>query len=254
MNPDKKDFTAINNPLPSDTGRDYSIAQRHIELLSRLAMVTNSGISVFDQHLDKHIFTSCNFTDLFGYDMRAIEEENTHYFDRHIHPDDIIQLEANGQAVMAHFSKTRNLSELASTKMINEYRLVLDGNCVRVIEQYQVLEFDEKGDVWLSLSVLDISPNQEPLERVQSRLMNFTTGETYQLDEFSGQHDSPKLSQREKAVLKLVSEGLFSKEISEQLAISVHTVNTHRQRILEKLNVDNSIEAVKYAARHGLLD
>ncbi|MDR1880928.1 MAG: LuxR C-terminal-related transcriptional regulator, partial [Tannerellaceae bacterium] len=43
------------------------------------------------------------------------------------------------------------------------------------------------------------------------------------------------------------------KEISNQLCISVHTVNTHRQRILEKLDVDNSLEAVKYASALGLL-
>ncbi|WP_235782360.1 response regulator transcription factor [Phocaeicola paurosaccharolyticus] len=46
---------------------------------------------------------------------------------------------------------------------------------------------------------------------------------------------------------------MLSKEISEQLFISVHTVNTHRQRILEKLDVNNSMEAVKYASALGLI-
>jgi DNA-binding NarL/FixJ family response regulator len=53
--------------------------------------------------------------------------------------------------------------------------------------------------------------------------------------------------------LQLVKDGRLSKEISEELHISVHTVNTHRQRILEKLDVDNSMEAVKYASELGLL-
>ena len=64
----------------------------------------------------------------------------------------------------------------------------------------------------------------------------------------------PRLSPRERRVLELVRDGLLSKEISEQLAISVHTVNTHRQRILEKLNAGNSMEAVRYAQRLGLLE
>ncbi len=45
-----------------------------------------------------------------------------------------------------------------------------------------------------------------------------------------------------------------SKEISNQLASSVHTVNAHRQRILEKLNVDNSIETIRYVSHLGWLD
>lgn len=62
-----------------------------------------------------------------------------------------------------------------------------------------------------------------------------------------------ELTTREIAVLQLIKEGLLSKEISEQLFISVHTVNTHRQRILEKLDVNNSMEAVKYASALGLI-
>ena len=43
----------------------------------------------------------------------------------------------------------------------------------------------------------------------------------------------------------LPKEGMFSKEISEKLNISIHTVNRHRQNILEKLQVDNMIEAIR---------
>jgi len=51
----------------------------------------------------------------------------------------------------------------------------------------------------------------------------------------------------------LVKDGFLSKEISDKLSISTHTVNTHRQRILEKLGVNNSMEAINYAAQLGLI-
>ena len=59
--------------------------------------------------------------------------------------------------------------------------------------------------------------------------------------------DSPAalLTLCEREVLALAKEGMFSKEISEKLNISIHTVNRHRQNILEKLQVDNIIEAMK---------
>ena len=201
----------------------------------------------------RHVVTSYNFAGLFGYDMERVAEEDTAYFNRHIHPGDMPELMRNGTAVLRYFMERSDRRELAQTKMINEYRIEAQGRYVRVIEQFRVLEFDTRGNVWLSLSVLDVSPNQTPLNGVQSKLMNCRTGAVYLLPEFAAP-DAPRLSPRERRVLALVRDGLLSKEISEQLAISVHTVNTHRQRILEKLNADNSMEAVRYAQRLGLLE
>jgi DNA-binding NarL/FixJ family response regulator len=61
------------------------------------------------------------------------------------------------------------------------------------------------------------------------------------------------LTTREREILALIQKGHLSKEISELLSISVHTVNTHRQRILQKLEVDNSMEAVLLATRLWLI-
>ena len=235
-------------------GLDYTIAERHVALLSRLAEVANAGVSVFDERLGRHIFASCNFADLFGYEPRRVEQENTDYFTERIHPDDLPVLIRNGEAARRFFSFGARKDELMQTKMIQEYRLLACGKYIRVIEQFQVLELDPRGAVWLSLSMLDVSPDQDIRCEVQSKLMNYATGEIYRLPEFCGNEAVSPLSRREKDVLRLVSEGLYSKEISDRLMISVHTVNTHRQRILEKLNVDNSLEAVQYAARHGLLE
>lgn len=51
------------------------------------------------------------------------------------------------------------------------------------------------------------------------------------------------LSQRELEILKFVGEGFTSKEIADFLSISINTVSRHRQNILEKLKVKNSIKA-----------
>jgi DNA-binding NarL/FixJ family response regulator len=51
------------------------------------------------------------------------------------------------------------------------------------------------------------------------------------------------LSEREKEILTLIKNGKLSKEIAAELSISLHTVNRHRQNILEKLHVNNSFEA-----------
>jgi DNA-binding NarL/FixJ family response regulator len=62
-----------------------------------------------------------------------------------------------------------------------------------------------------------------------------------------------RLSSREREVLKLVAEGYTSKEISEMLFISVRTVLGHRTNIMDKLDIHNRTELIKYAIRKGLI-
>jgi len=111
------------------------------------------------------------------------------------------------------------------------------------------------GKIWLNLSIIDISPNQDVSQGLKAQLLNFRTGKTLPfLPEGSlYKNAGAGLSGREIQILQMIREGLLSKEISDELNISLHTVNTHRQRILEKLGANNSIEAIVFASRMGLL-
>lgn len=61
------------------------------------------------------------------------------------------------------------------------------------------------------------------------------------------------LSLREKEILKLIAEGHSNKEISENLFISVRTVENHRASILDKLKLKHTADLVKYAIQRGYL-
>ncbi len=56
---------------------------------------------------------------------------------------------------------------------------------------------------------------------------------------------------REKEILKLIAEGKLSKEIADLLFISVRTVERHRANMMDKLNLKNTAELVKYAIQKG---
>ncbi len=61
------------------------------------------------------------------------------------------------------------------------------------------------------------------------------------------------LSEREKDIFLLFAEGKSTKEISDKLFISVKTVNTHKQNILDKLGLKSNADIVKYALKNGLI-
>ncbi|MGA2117874.1 MAG: response regulator transcription factor [Bryobacteraceae bacterium] len=62
------------------------------------------------------------------------------------------------------------------------------------------------------------------------------------------------LTSREREVLQMLAEGKTNKEIATTLNLSVYTVEAHRGRIMEKLNVHSINELVRFAVRNGLID
>ncbi len=62
------------------------------------------------------------------------------------------------------------------------------------------------------------------------------------------------LTDREREVLQLLAEGKSTKEIASDLFVSVKTIATHRQHIMNKLNLHNIPDLVKFAIREGITD
>jgi two-component system response regulator NreC len=61
------------------------------------------------------------------------------------------------------------------------------------------------------------------------------------------------LTPREREILKLIGEGHTNQEIASHLSLSINTVQTHRSRIMDKLNLHSRAQLMKYAVRIGLL-
>ncbi|MEW6668903.1 MAG: response regulator transcription factor [Thermodesulfobacteriota bacterium] len=68
----------------------------------------------------------------------------------------------------------------------------------------------------------------------------------------TGQTVSHSLTDREIEVLKAICEGESMREIASRLAVSVKTVETHRRRMMEKLNFFHVADLIKYAIREGI--
>lgn len=67
------------------------------------------------------------------------------------------------------------------------------------------------------------------------------------------ENEYDRLTDRERQVLKLVAEGYTSKQIADLLCLSIKTVMSHRNNMMEKLAIHNRSELIKYAIRHGLI-
>jgi len=125
------------------------------------------------------------------------------------------------------------------------------GKYIYVGNSTQVLRLSPRGKMWLILCRYSLSPDQGKTHGIMPRIVNLHTGEI--ADVKISDRRTHLLTDREKQILTLIKEGYLSKEIADKLAISIHTVNRHRQNILEKLSVGNSLEAVMAASAMKLL-
>ena len=63
-----------------------------------------------------------------------------------------------------------------------------------------------------------------------------------------------QLTSREKEILKLYVEGFTNTEISDKLNLSIHTVKTHKNNIMQKYNFKSTVEMIKYAIKNKIVE
>jgi DNA-binding NarL/FixJ family response regulator len=73
------------------------------------------------------------------------------------------------------------------------------------------------------------------------------------LERTGGEDSYELLTPREREILQLVAEGRSSKEIANLLNLSVYTVETHRAKLMQKLNLRSVSEVILYAVRKGII-
>lgn len=248
----RKKYRLIRRQLQWLAGsRDGSCLSHHLDCLAYLSEVGNYCVSVFDMQQEIRVYACANFRNLLGWAPGAAPVATGSYLYSLMHPDDRAAM-MRINAHMLKFLAGLGAQQRKDYKLTSEYRLAnAQGAYVAVTDRWQLLELDSNGNPWLSLSILDLAPGHYDSPGARSCVVNFRNGEVIGnlLPE-----QAPRLTQRELAILRLMRDGRLCKEIAAQLAISIHTVHTHRQRILAKLGADNAIEAINAAKGRGLLE
>lgn len=157
---------------------------------------------------------------------------------------DIVMPELNGLDAARQILDARPVTRVLILSTFTEERYVLEAMRARMAgylpkdcaaeELFRAIQLVMSGQIYLSPSVAGIVVNKVIKKE----------GPT--ADVFS------TLSEREREILQLISEGHSTKQIAAQLTISIKTVETHRKRIMSKLQLFSVAELTKYAIREGL--
>lgn len=232
-----------------------TIAECQVMIKSVTAI--NHGCAVLsDLAADKSYLSIGTFGEFLGLSAEELSQEVIESVDedciyRHMHPEDLV----DKRMLELHFFR------FLLTLPVEERLKYRSSCCIRlmnrkgeyhyILNQTHILRNSPCGNMWLALCQYDLSPNQTDRAGIQAHIINHETGEVLALS--FGEERSKLLTDREKEILLLIKEGFLSKEIAWKLEISVHTVNRHRQNIISRLNVNNSLEAIHTAEAMKLL-
>lgn len=168
-----------------------------------------------------------------------------------IHPEDLVEKR------MLEYELFSRLDPLSGSEKIS-YQATCrirmrdtENNFLIVDNTTQVLFPSPSGKIWLILCTYQLSSDQKWRGDINPAIKDNRTGRINALS--LNERRREVLSVREKQIMSLIKEGKASKQIADILGISIHTVNRHRQNIIEKLSVANSIEAITAADLMGLL-
>nr|WP_294782657.1 helix-turn-helix transcriptional regulator [uncultured Flavobacterium sp.] len=240
--------------VDSPQQRDEAL-QQAISLMESYVKVEHSVAVLSDLAAKKSYIFAGNFGAFFKMDVQgyltidSIWEEDIY---SRIHKDDLFQ---------------RHLLELEFFNLLKtlppEERLNYSTRCtIRALNsenEYQpilhrsfYLKNSSKDGLWLAVCLYNYSfEKTEGINNIDGRIVDIKRGSWFYADSYN--NCLGLLTVREIEILKLISQGLLSKEIAARLHISINTVHRHRQNIFEKLNVTNAIEAVRTAEGLHLL-
>ena len=207
--------------------------------IEEIAQEYISYMKILEQAGSFAVFLSDKFGHYY-YVTEYIETSQELNIENLVHPDDLEVVRRIDKKVWELLDTLPEEEKLAY-KYIYEMRVLDRGKYVRMIYQMRLLAF--KDDNFLAMGMIDLAPEQSANTSVRFQIKNCLTDEVVPFTIETA--TDVLLTPREREILALAKEGMFSKEISEKLNISIHTVNRHRQNILEKLQVDNMIEAIR---------
>jgi two-component system response regulator NreC len=124
---------------------------------------------------------------------------------------------------------------------------------------FEALQAGASGYVLKGADIQDLLTAVRTVARGETYVYQSLTGKLVadylsRIEDGADRKDYDGLSKREREVLALIAEGLTTSQIAERLYLSPHTVQTHRDHVMTKLDLHSRVALTKYAIRKGLIE
>lgn len=237
--------------------QDFSEEQRYAAELEKYKQVArgyvrmeNNLAVLSDMHTDASYVFYGGFAERLGIGRAGTDEKVDSIWEeevfKRIHPEDLRNKYLQ-ELRFLHFVKRLVKSMRRDYYFVSKLRMKdASGHYLPIMHRMFYIPLSSSSSIRLALCLYNTLSYDVPKSGIA---VNSVTGEIRALEK---RDDTKILSDREKQVLRLIDNGSTSKHIAHTLSISIHTVSRHRQEILKKFQVRNSIEACRVAKELGI--
>ncbi|TLU90294.1 response regulator transcription factor [Dyadobacter sediminis] len=223
-------------------------------LLEETLRLRKASVAVIDLHSMRYLCTIGDLKLIIGWDHDIFLKEGVAFFLSKLESSDYRGLEKMSK-VMTDYVVTLSHDKIANFKSYFDFRMIRpDGQMVRILQEGVILKRDPTGNISLLLAMISNISYLKRNNRQHLRLTDGNDNLIYEVDNESGLlRKLDNLTKRELEIARMIGEKLTSEEIGERLFLSIHTINTHRQNIVRKLNMADMMEINNFLLAYQII-
>ena len=252
MNDINNFFRSINTHMEIPDS-DYAKTGVCVAMANALARNTNHSLYIIDYNRKNFLYVSSNPLFLCGHSPEEVRQKGYAFYFEVVPSDEISRLMEINEAGFRFYFDCPVEKRLDLSIEYNFHICTSEKQSHLIHHKLTPILLNEKGDIWLALCTVSLSPEKNIGEVIIS---DHTSTDRYAYS-FEGRRwrKQPELilSDREKEILQLSVKGLSNTEIGETLFIDANTVKFHKKKLFEKLHAENITEAVGIATNLRLI-
>lgn len=249
----KKSWSARSASDVESTLHDFEFYSQH-PLITAALSISNCVIAVIDLRTMSYIYNSPNFEEFTGWKKEEYLTGGVRYAFSQIPTSDQIGLSLFSDLINGYFRSLPD-SEKAFYRSFWDYRVSdRQGGTFKLLQQDCALRFSAYGQIEELLTFVSKIGSVTSDDCQRLRLTNGKENHFYRYDQRLNLTSKLELlSERELQIAKLIARSKSLKGIAADLGISFNTVKVHSSRIMEKLQVNDSIEMVNVLRVWGFI-
>lgn len=246
------DYFIKSNEVNNITEEDYNKLDLLINAAKAFARSTHQCVYIIDYFKERFLYVSDNFYSLCGIPSSKVKDLGYQIFTDMVPEKEqqmLVELNSSGFDLFYTFP----INERTDYTISYDFHIMQGKKAILINHELTPLALTQDGRMWLSFCTISVSARNEPGNIIVKK-----EGESkfyeYVLDSHKWiNKEGIALSETERDILRLSTQGYTMSEISDRICKSIDTVKACKKTLFAKLGVKNIAEAVSYAVNYRML-